>query len=119
MYIHNSNIVTGQPSQISPLCVCMVLSISDLEELCGVEAMAVGQSCGGQAADLLRRALQAEERALRSEEALARAMEDLHKLKSVLISLNLMLKGAGVIHAHVDLSLILCMCFCVNILYVV
>ncbi|XP_042562319.1 protein arginine N-methyltransferase 3-like isoform X2 [Clupea harengus] len=53
----------------------------DLEDLCGVEAMVVGQSCGGQAADLLQRAQQAEERALRSEEALARAMEDLHKLK--------------------------------------
>ncbi|KAG5270132.1 hypothetical protein AALO_G00189090 [Alosa alosa] len=53
----------------------------DLEELCGVEAMVVGQSCGGPAADLLRRAQQAEERAVRSEEALSRAMEDLHKLK--------------------------------------
>ena len=65
---------------LSIMCLC-VPSVSDLEDLCGVEAMVVGQSCGGQAADLLQRAQQAEERALRSEEALARAMEDLHKLK--------------------------------------
>lgn len=80
MYIHSS-IFVGQASHISLLCVCVPLSISDLEELCDAEVMVVGQSCGGQAADLLRRAQQAEERALRSEEALARAMEDLHKLK--------------------------------------
>ncbi|XP_051503516.1 protein arginine N-methyltransferase 3-like isoform X2 [Myxocyprinus asiaticus] len=53
----------------------------DLEELSGAEAVTLSTSAGDQAALLLQRAKQAEDRAQRAEEALARAMEDLHKLK--------------------------------------
>lgn len=56
--------------------------LSDPEELCGSEG-----SCLASGADphnaLVHRAQAAEERARSSEEALARAMDDLHKLKSV------------------------------------
>lgn len=58
---------------------------ADLEELCGAE----GSTCHAPAADshdaLLRRAQAAEDRARQSEEALSRAMDDLHKLKSVML----------------------------------
>lgn len=60
------------------------VSLADPEELCGGEGSSLSacQSSGAHDA-LLQRAQAAEERARRSEEALARAMEDLHKLKSV------------------------------------
>lgn len=58
--------------------------LADPEELCAGEGsnLSVCQLSGTHNA-LLQRAQAAEERARCSEEALARAMEDLHKLKSV------------------------------------
>ncbi len=58
----------------------MLLSyiLSDVEELSEAAAVTLSPE-----ALLLQRARQAEDRAQRSEEALARAMDDLHKLKSV------------------------------------
>lgn len=61
---------------------------ADPEELCGSEGSSLSgcpQSSGAKSHDaLLQRAQAAEERARFSEEALARAMDDLHKLKSVM-----------------------------------
>lgn len=60
--------------------------LADPEELCGGEASSLSECQSSGAHDaLLQRAQAAEERARRSEEALARAMEDLHKLKSVMV----------------------------------
>lgn len=56
---------------------------ADLEELCGDDGSNVSVQSSGTHDALLQRARAAEERACRSEEALARAMEDLHRLKSV------------------------------------
>lgn len=62
----------------------MAVFLADPEELCAGEGsnLAACQLSGTHNA-LLQRAQAAEERARCSEEALARAMEDLHKLKSV------------------------------------
>lgn len=60
--------------------------LADPEELCDSErpGLSTCQSSGAESHNALhRRAQAAEERACRSEEALARAMDDLHKLKSV------------------------------------
>lgn len=60
--------------------------LADPEELCSCEGSSrpTCQSSGAGSHDaLLQRAQAAEERARLSEEALARAMDDLHKLKSV------------------------------------
>lgn len=70
-----------QLSWFTSLCVFL----TDPEELCGDEGSSslTWQSSGAGSHDaLLHRAQAAEERARRSEEALARAMDDLHKLKS-------------------------------------
>lgn len=56
---------------------------ADPEELCVRERPACPSSEPETRDALLQRAQAAEERARRSEEALARAMEDLHKLRSV------------------------------------
>lgn len=58
---------------------------ADLEELCGDDGSNPSVYSPGTHDALLQRAQAAEERAHRSEEALARAMEDLHKLKSVTV----------------------------------
>lgn len=60
--------------------------MADPEELCGRESsLSACPSSGAESHNaVLQRAQAAEERACRSEEALARAMDDLHKLKSVM-----------------------------------
>lgn len=69
------------------MCVCLSSSVFlDPEELCEKECSSLSacQSSGTESHEaVLQRALAAEERARLSEEALARAMDDLHKLKSV------------------------------------
>lgn len=55
---------------------------ADPEELCAGEGSNQGLLPAGTHNALLQRAQAAEERARLSEEALARAMEDLHKLRS-------------------------------------
>ncbi len=57
--------------------------LSDVEELSEAAAVTLSPAAGDQGSLLLQRARQAEDRAQRAEEALARAMDDLHKLKSV------------------------------------
>lgn len=67
-------------------CLPCFVFLADPEELCDSErpGLSTCQSSGAESHDALRRRAQAaEERACRSEEALARAMDDLHKLKSV------------------------------------
>uniref|UniRef100_A0A671LZ04 type I protein arginine methyltransferase n=1 Tax=Sinocyclocheilus anshuiensis TaxID=1608454 RepID=A0A671LZ04_9TELE len=54
----------------------------DVEELSEATAVTLSPAAGDQVSLLLQRARQAEDRAQRAEEALARAMDDLHKLKS-------------------------------------
>ncbi|XP_016325486.1 protein arginine N-methyltransferase 3-like [Sinocyclocheilus anshuiensis] len=55
----------------------------DVEELSEATAVTLSPAAGDQVSLLLQRARQAEDRAQRAEEALARAMDDLHKLKSL------------------------------------
>lgn len=72
------------------------LFVADPEELCGSEGLRVSAcpSSGPESHDaLVHRAHAAEERAHRSEEALARAMDDLHKLRSVAFPVFLSLIG--------------------------
>ena len=58
--------------------------LADPEELCEGSSLSMCPSSGAESHDALQqRARAAEERARSSEEALARAMDDLHKLKSV------------------------------------
>lgn len=62
--------------------------LADPEELCGMEgssSSACQLSGAGSHDAILQRAQAAEEKARLSEEALSRAMDDLHKLKSVTI----------------------------------
>lgn len=58
---------------------------ADPEELCGDDKSNLSVQSSGTHDALLQRAQASEERARRSEEALARAMEDLHRLKSVTV----------------------------------
>lgn len=64
--------------------VCLPLSVflTDPEELCGTVGSSLSSGTESHNA-LLQRAQAAEEKARCSGEALARAMDDLHKLKSV------------------------------------
>jgi len=58
--------------------------LADPEELCEDAGLSVCSSSGAQSHDALQqRTHAAEERASTSEQALTRAMDDLHKLKSV------------------------------------
>lgn len=59
---------------------------ADPEELCEDNESNLSVQSSGTHNALLQRAQAAEERARRSEEALARAMEDLHRLKSVTVN---------------------------------
>lgn len=61
---------------------CITAFPADPEELCAGEGSNQGSLAGGAHNALLQRAQAAEERARLSEEALARAMDDLHKLRS-------------------------------------
>lgn len=86
--------------------------LADPEELCDSErpGLSTCQSSGAESHDALhRRAQAAEERACRSEEALARAMDDLHKLKSV--TLRCLFESS----LFFSLSLSQCTCFKYNI----
>lgn len=69
------------------MSVCLLSAfLTDPEELCGDEGVSQSTcpSSGAESHDaLLQRAQAAEEMARCSGEALARAMDDLHKLKSV------------------------------------
>lgn len=81
------NCVTVLHFLVSMVYVCVLsVFLADPEELCGSDGSRVSACAlsGPKTHDaLLQRAQAAEERARRSEEALARAMEDLHKLRSV------------------------------------
>uniref|UniRef100_A0A8C9YVU0 Protein arginine N-methyltransferase 3 n=1 Tax=Sander lucioperca TaxID=283035 RepID=A0A8C9YVU0_SANLU len=93
-YIKMINYIRSTVSTVcnEPICFTSLfvfplsVFLADPEELCEGSSLSTCPSSGAQSHDALQqRAHVAEERARSSEEALARAMDDLHKLKSGLV----------------------------------